>query len=155
MRPSPTRCELAGDSEAAAARWEALGLPYEAALALADADDEAPARRARTELQELGARPAAAIVARRLRARGARGLPPRAAPAHDAREPGAAHRARARGAGAGRRGAAQRARSPSGCSSRPRRSTTTSSAILRKLGARTRGEAAAAARRLGLVPEHD
>src|SRR5207302_10473976 len=44
-------------------------------LALSDADEEAPLRRALDELQRLGAQPAAAIVARRLRGRGARGLP--------------------------------------------------------------------------------
>jgi DNA-binding NarL/FixJ family response regulator len=45
------------------------------ALALADSDDEGALRRALADLQPLGARPAATIVARRLRARGARGLP--------------------------------------------------------------------------------
>src|SRR5204862_4281888 len=49
--------------------------PYEAALALADADEEDPLRQALGQLQRLGARPAAAIVARRLRGRGVRGLP--------------------------------------------------------------------------------
>jgi len=49
--------------------------PYEAAVALADGDDEAGLRRAYDELQALGARPAAAIVVRRLRDRGARGMP--------------------------------------------------------------------------------
>jgi hypothetical protein len=45
------------------------------ALALADADPEKPLRQAYDELQTLGARPAAAIVARKLRERGARGVP--------------------------------------------------------------------------------
>jgi DNA-binding CsgD family transcriptional regulator len=66
---------LAGDWQTAAARWIELGAPYEAALALADGDDEDALRRALDELQRLGAAPAAAIVARRLRSRGARGLP--------------------------------------------------------------------------------
>ena len=63
---------------------EQLGCPYEAALALADADEEEPLRQALEELQRLGARPAAAIVARRLRearrprrARAARAVDPR------------------------------------------------------------------------------
>jgi DNA-binding NarL/FixJ family response regulator len=51
-----------------------LGCPYEAALALADADDVDALRRALDQLQKLGARPAAAIVARRLRERGAHGV---------------------------------------------------------------------------------
>jgi DNA-binding NarL/FixJ family response regulator len=50
-------------------------IAYEAALALADSDDEETMRRALNELHALGAHPAAAIVARRLRERGARGLP--------------------------------------------------------------------------------
>jgi DNA-binding NarL/FixJ family response regulator len=50
-------------------------LPYEAALALADDDDESALRKALDELHALDARPPAAIVARRLRERGVRGLP--------------------------------------------------------------------------------
>ncbi len=71
----PYALQLAGEWAPAAELWERLGCPYEAALARADADDEQALRQALTELQRLGARPAAAIVARRLRARGARGLP--------------------------------------------------------------------------------
>jgi DNA-binding NarL/FixJ family response regulator len=66
---------LSGDYAGAAAAWEALNHPYDAALALADADDEELLRRALDELQLLGAAPAAAIVARRLRERGVRALP--------------------------------------------------------------------------------
>ena len=55
-------------------RWRALGCPYEAALALADAEEEAPLRQALEELERLGARPLAAAVARRLRELGVRGL---------------------------------------------------------------------------------
>jgi DNA-binding CsgD family transcriptional regulator len=58
----PYALQIAGDWRRAADLWAELGCPYEAALALADADDD-------------DARPAAAIVARRLRERGARGLP--------------------------------------------------------------------------------
>jgi DNA-binding NarL/FixJ family response regulator len=53
----------------------ALDAPYEAALALAGADDEDALLRALDELRKLNARPAAAIVDRRLRERGIRGLP--------------------------------------------------------------------------------
>jgi DNA-binding CsgD family transcriptional regulator len=66
---------LAGDWRSAAAAWRELDAPYESALALADGDDEDALRQALDELQQLGAVPAAAIVARRLRSRGARGLP--------------------------------------------------------------------------------
>jgi DNA-binding CsgD family transcriptional regulator len=71
----PYALQLAGEWARAAERWREIGCPYEAALALADADDEDALRRALDELHGLGARPAAAIVARRLRERGARGLP--------------------------------------------------------------------------------
>ena len=71
----PYARQIAGDWRRAADLWAELGCPYEAALALADADDDDALRRALEDLQRLGARPAAAIVARRLRERGARGLP--------------------------------------------------------------------------------
>ena len=71
----PYALQLAGEWTRAAELWREIGCPYEAALALADADEEEALRRALDELQRLGARPAAAIVARRLRERGARGLP--------------------------------------------------------------------------------
>jgi DNA-binding CsgD family transcriptional regulator len=77
----PYAAELAGEHERAAEIWTELGCPYEAALALAGADGEDALRGALTAFQELGATPAGAIVARRLRERGVRGLPrgPRAA----------------------------------------------------------------------------
>ncbi len=70
----PYALELAGDWAGAAERWAELGCPYESALALAHGDDDA-LRRALDELQRLEARPAAAIVMRRLRERGVRGIP--------------------------------------------------------------------------------
>jgi DNA-binding CsgD family transcriptional regulator len=71
----PYLLQLAGEWERASASWTEMGCPYEAALALMDADEEEPLRRALDTLQRLEARPAAAIVARRLRKRGARSLP--------------------------------------------------------------------------------
>jgi DNA-binding CsgD family transcriptional regulator/tetratricopeptide (TPR) repeat protein len=73
----PYVLQLAGDWAGAAERWRRLGCPYEAALALADAEEEAPLRQALDELQRLGARPAADVVARRLRELGVRRLPRR------------------------------------------------------------------------------
>jgi DNA-binding CsgD family transcriptional regulator len=70
----PFAFELAGDVERAAGLWRSLGCPYEAALALAWADGEEPLRRSVTELQELGAARASARVARILRERGIRGV---------------------------------------------------------------------------------
>ena len=56
-RRSRTRCSSTGDAIEAAELWRQLGCPYEAALALADADEEEPLRRALDELQALGAGP--------------------------------------------------------------------------------------------------
>jgi DNA-binding CsgD family transcriptional regulator/tetratricopeptide (TPR) repeat protein len=71
----PYTFQLAGQWRRAAERWEELGCPYEAALALAESADELDVRRAIDELQRLGARPAAKIVARRMRERGVRRVP--------------------------------------------------------------------------------
>jgi hypothetical protein len=58
----PYALQIAGDWARAAERWKAIGCPYEAALALADADAEEPLRRALAELERLGAAAAAARV---------------------------------------------------------------------------------------------
>ena len=71
----PYTLSIRGDWRHAAECWAELGCPYETALALADAGNEHLMRQALHELQELGALAAAAIVARRLRERGARGVP--------------------------------------------------------------------------------
>jgi DNA-binding CsgD family transcriptional regulator/tetratricopeptide (TPR) repeat protein len=70
----PYALQIAGEGERAAELWTRIGCPYEAALALADTDNEAALRRSLEEFQRLGARPGAAITARRLRQRGVRGL---------------------------------------------------------------------------------
>ncbi len=78
----PWALELAGDAEGAAARWDAIGCPYEAALALTSAEAEEPLRRSLAVLERLGAARTAAAVAHRLRSRhGVRGIAvgPRAA----------------------------------------------------------------------------
>jgi DNA-binding CsgD family transcriptional regulator len=77
----PYALELTGDHAAAAEAWIRLGCRYEAALALAQSAEATPLQRALDLLNRFGAKPAAAIVTRRLRERGVRGLPrgPRAA----------------------------------------------------------------------------
>ena len=85
--PEPYELELAGDHAGAAAAWDLLDSPFDAAMALASSDDEDELRRSHERLLALGARPAAGIVARRLRERGARGLargPHRATKEHPA-----------------------------------------------------------------------
>ncbi|MGN6378201.1 MAG: ATP-binding protein [Gaiellales bacterium] len=70
----PYALELDGRYEEAAAAWRGLDSPYEAAFVLGLADDPGSLRRAHAELRELGAAPAAALVARRLRERGVLGV---------------------------------------------------------------------------------
>ena len=70
----PYQLLLAGDWRAAACAWELIGMPYERALALAEGPEDA-LREALIVLDRLGAGPLAAIVRRRLRERGARGIP--------------------------------------------------------------------------------
>ena len=72
--PEPHTHEIEGRWREAATMWRKLGHPYEAALALAGGDESAQ-RRALEELRSLGARPAAQIVARRLRESGLRRIP--------------------------------------------------------------------------------
>ncbi|MDQ3932912.1 MAG: LuxR C-terminal-related transcriptional regulator, partial [Actinomycetota bacterium] len=73
--PEHYAAQIAGNWARAAELWLQLGCPYEAALALADADVEEPLLRALDQLQGLGAHAAAETVARRLRKRGVRGVP--------------------------------------------------------------------------------
>jgi DNA-binding CsgD family transcriptional regulator len=66
---------LEGRWAAGAAAWRRIGCPYEAADALAGSPEEEDRREALTGFERLGARPAAARLARRLREAGATGLP--------------------------------------------------------------------------------
>jgi DNA-binding CsgD family transcriptional regulator/tetratricopeptide (TPR) repeat protein len=70
----PYRLMLAGDWQGAAAAWEAIGMPYEQALSLAQASDE-ELLRSLAMLEKLGAGPHEVMVRRRLRERGVRGVP--------------------------------------------------------------------------------
>jgi DNA-binding CsgD family transcriptional regulator len=69
----PFAAQARGDWVNAAKQWARSGCPYEASLALGEGDEPAQ-RNALDELNRLGARPAARIVARRLRQGGARGV---------------------------------------------------------------------------------
>jgi DNA-binding CsgD family transcriptional regulator len=144
----PFALQMAGDWQAAARLWEEFGCPYEHATALADSDSEGPLRTALEIVERLGALPMAAIIRRKLRANGVRDIP---------------------------RGAQERTRqNPCGMTNRQlrvlgllvegRRNADIArrlfvaektvdhhvSAVLAKLGVRSRGEAVAAANRLGL-----
>ena len=147
--PEPYRLEITGDAGGAARWWLERGCSYEAALALAGSCDRAALRRALDMLHGLGARPAAAVVARRLRALGEQGVPRGPRPATAANPAGLTSRQtevlRLVAAGISNTEIAARL-VVSG-----RTVEHHVSAILRKLGARTRGEASTQAAQLGLA----
>ena len=151
LAAEPYRLSLAGDWQTAAEQWLEIGCLYEAALALADADDDDALRQAIDGLQELGARPAAAIVARRLRKRGARGVP--RGPRRNTRENPAGLTARELEVLALLAEGLRNAQIAQRLVVSEKTVDHHVSAILRKLNARTRGGAAAEAARLGLTAQ--
>lgn len=145
----PYRLQRAGKWLAAAVAWEKLGCPYEQAMALAECTDEPDLRRSLEILERLGAVPLAGMVRRKLRAGGVRGI---------ARGAQARHRQNPQGLTT--RELAVLALVTQGLRNADiaRRLFVSEktvdhhvSAILGKLGVRSRGEAAAAAHRLGLA----
>jgi DNA-binding CsgD family transcriptional regulator/tetratricopeptide (TPR) repeat protein len=145
----PYRASIAGDWKKATDLWRQIGCPYESALALADSDDENDLRQAHDELQSLGAQPASEIVARRLRERGARGVP--RGPRPSTRENPAGLTAREQEVLALVAEGMRNAQIADRLVVSEKTVDHHVSAILRKLGVRTRGEASAAAARLGMV----
>ena len=147
----PFRLELTGDWREAAKCWRKSGCAYEAALVLAEGDDVDLLREAAGELIRLGARPAAARVAQRLRERGERGLKRGPRPSTRSNPAGLTAREAevltlvadglTNGDIAGRLFLSERTVDHH------------VSAVLRKLSVRTRAQAVAEAVRLGLTPQ--
>ncbi|HEX6725400.1 MAG TPA: AAA family ATPase [Gaiella sp.] len=142
---------LAGRWQEAAEEWTASSYPYEAALALSQTIDVDALRQAHGECLRLGARPLATIVARKLRESGARDVPrgPRAATRANEADLTPRELDVLRLVASGLRNAEIAER----LYLSPRTVDHHVSALLRKLGARTRGEAVAAAARLALLED--
>jgi DNA-binding CsgD family transcriptional regulator len=145
----PFSLQIAGDWAGAAAAGEERGSPYEAARARAFATDEGTLRLARAAFERLGARPDAARVAQSLRELGAHRIPRGPRPNTRANPAGLTARELEILAllAAGLRNAEIAAR----LFVSPKTVDHHVSAVLAKLGVHARGEAAAAAARLGVV----
>ncbi|MGZ8782948.1 MAG: ATP-binding protein [Gaiellaceae bacterium] len=138
----PYRLQLTGDPRAAADAWRARGCPYEAARALAEADGEDEPATALAELERLGAGPAVAALRRRLGLRGPRSATrenPAGLTARELQVLGLVAE------GLQNRGIADR------LVLSPRTIDHHVSAVLRKLQASTRGEAAARYREMSVA----
>jgi DNA-binding CsgD family transcriptional regulator/tetratricopeptide (TPR) repeat protein len=149
----PYALQAAGRWQEAAAAWAAAGAPYEQAAALAQSPDTAPLLGALEILDDLGARPLAGVVRGELRARGVSRIP---------RGPAAGTRANPAGL-TGRQAEVLRrlgqGRTNAQIASELVLSVRTVdshvAALLAKLGARDRREAAARAAELGLLAGGD
>ncbi len=149
----PFALQIAGDWQAAARAWDDLGRPYEAARALAEGSDETALRAALATCERLGAKPAAALARGRLRESGARGIPRGPRPSTRANVVGLTAREVDVLALLARGYSNQKIAECLFLSSRMIENHI--AAILSKLGATTRAEAAARAEQLEIIPQSE
>jgi DNA-binding CsgD family transcriptional regulator len=147
--PEPIALEVAGRAGEAARAWDALGCSYHAALARALSDDVELIAEGHAALLAQGAAAAAKIAARRLRERGVKGIArgPRATTMGNAAQLTARELAVLELVAEGLSNAQVAER----LFVSPRTVDYHVSAVLRKLGVRSRGEAVAAARERALL----
>jgi DNA-binding CsgD family transcriptional regulator len=145
----PFALQIKGGWVEAAAEWERLQCPYEAAQALAETGEPEHLRAALAEFERLGAKPAAQHAARRLREVGVRGIPRGPRPSTRANPAGLTRReveiAQLLARGLRNNEIAKR------LFLSPKTVGHHVSGVLAKLGVRTRGEAVHAAERLGIL----
>ena len=146
----PYARQIAGDAQSAAELWTARGCVYEAARALAESGEEALLREALTELERLGAQPLARGVRQSLRTLGA--SVPRGPRASTRENPAALTPRELEVLGLVAEGLRNAEIADRLVLSR-RTVDHHVSAILRKLDARTRGEAVATAGQLGVLED--
>jgi DNA-binding CsgD family transcriptional regulator len=146
----PAVALFSGDHAGAAQAWDALGMPYEAALAHFDSGTEDGLREALLRFESLGATAVAELTRRELRALGARSIPAGARAATRAHPLGLTRREAEVLAGicAGRTNAEIAA----DLFLSARTVDHHVSSVLAKLGASTRAHAVSEARRRGFVP---
>jgi DNA-binding CsgD family transcriptional regulator len=147
----PFAFQLNGDWRRAAELWREAGCPYEECLALSEADEEDALRRALDGSLRLGAGALARIVSRRLRDRGARGV--RRGPRRATRANPASLTARELDVLALLSDGMRNAEIAERLFLSRRTVDHHVSSVLRKLGARSRGGAVAAAKRLGVLED--
>jgi DNA-binding CsgD family transcriptional regulator/tetratricopeptide (TPR) repeat protein len=149
LLPEPYALELAGEHMAAAAAWRELGCPYEAALAMADSGAGPGMLPALELLTELGAEGSARRIRQRLRELGVSGVP--RGPRASTRANPALLTARQVEVVALLAAGLTNAEIAEELVISPKTAGHHVSAILDKLGARSRTEAANMARELGLT----
>jgi DNA-binding CsgD family transcriptional regulator/tetratricopeptide (TPR) repeat protein len=149
----PAVALFAGDFDAAAQGWDALGMPYEAALAYYDSGTEAGLREALRRFEALGATAAVEATRREMRRLGARSIPSGARAATRAHPLGLTRREAEvlEGICAGRTNAEIAA----DLFLSTRTVDHHVSSLLGKLGASTRAHAASEARRRGFAPSQN